>query len=178
MAVQRHLSSGQLTHSFDSLDHSPEGLALGEFLRQAREARGITLQEISRTTKIPSRHLDALEHGDLAAIPSGPYRRGEIKAYAKVVGLDANVALARLDRAEQVPAPPSRNAPAGAARRIASPRRTLQRVGAVGGIAIASALGLIVLSRDASDGVTAPPVAHAPVTASTADSRAPAVEAV
>jgi hypothetical protein len=91
-------------------DYTPDGAAFGEFLRQARERRGLTLQQISHETKIPWRHLDALEHGQLNAVPGGTYRRGEIRAYAEVVGLDKTVALERLDRALQssvapVPAP-------------------------------------------------------------------------
>src|ERR1700704_3575335 len=78
--------------------------ALGEFLRQARERRGLTLQQISKETRIPWRHLDALEHDNLAAIPGGFYRRAEIRAYAEVVHLDQNLALARLYRALRAPA--------------------------------------------------------------------------
>ena len=82
-------------------DGSPDGAAFGEFLRQARERRGLTIQQISHETKIPWRHLDALEHGQLNAVPGGTYRRGEIRAYAEVVGLDKALALERLDRALQ-----------------------------------------------------------------------------
>src|ERR1700752_1939217 len=82
-------------------DGSPAGAAFGEFLRQARERRGLTLQQISSETKIPWRHLDALEHGQLDAVPGGTYRRGEIRAYAEVVGIDKALALERLDRALQ-----------------------------------------------------------------------------
>jgi len=72
---------------------------LGEFLRAARERAGLTLQEVSNTTKIPQRHLDAIEHGDISAVPKGPYRRGEVRAFAQAVGLDQKVALAQLDEA-------------------------------------------------------------------------------
>jgi transcriptional regulator with XRE-family HTH domain len=88
-----------------------EVIAFGEFLRTAREQRGITLDQICRETKIPRRHLEALEHGQLAAVPGGTYRRGEIVAYAKVVGLDRNVALHRLERASETL---DRSAPAAA----------------------------------------------------------------
>ena len=72
---------------------------LGEFLRAARERAGLTLQQVSSTTKIPQRHLDALEHGDISVVPKGPYRRGEVRAFAQAVGLDQKVALAQLDEA-------------------------------------------------------------------------------
>jgi cytoskeleton protein RodZ len=71
----------------------------GEFLRDARERRGLTLQEIARETRIPFRHLDALEHGHLDEVPSGMYRRAEIRAYADAVGLDRSLALAQLEHA-------------------------------------------------------------------------------
>lgn len=78
----------------------------GEFLRDARERRGMTLQQIARETRIPFRHLDALEHGRLDAVPSGMYRRAEIRAYADAVGLDRNLALAQLEHAlESTPGP-------------------------------------------------------------------------
>ena len=60
----------------------------GEFLRDARERRGLTIQQIASETRIPWRHLDALEHGNLDAVPGGVYRRAEIRAYADAVGLD------------------------------------------------------------------------------------------
>lgn len=108
------------TASASLLDGTPDGAAFGEFLRQARERRGLTLQQISSETKIPWRHLDALEHGQLDAVPGGTYRRGEIRAYAEVVGLDKATALERLDRALEastiVPAPPRRTAPVAPSR--------------------------------------------------------------
>jgi cytoskeletal protein RodZ len=79
--------------------------AFGDFLRHAREQRGLTLQEIARETRIPWRHLDALEHGNLAAVPSGMYRRAEIRAYADAVGLDRSLALEQLEHALEVAAP-------------------------------------------------------------------------
>ena len=88
----------------------------GEYLRGARERRGLTLQQIARETRIPFRHLDALERGHLDAVPGGMYRRAEIRAYADAVGLDRSLALAHLEQAlestaapaaTQPPAPPS-----------------------------------------------------------------------
>jgi cytoskeletal protein RodZ len=79
--------------------HDGEGVSCGEFLRRARERRGLTLQQIAQGTKIPLRHLNALERDEFAALPGGMYRRAEVRAYADAVGLDRNVALAWLDRA-------------------------------------------------------------------------------
>jgi PEGA domain-containing protein/helix-turn-helix protein len=88
---------------------SSESVRFGEFLRHAREHRGLTIQQISYETKIPSRHLDALELGRLFEVPGGAYRRGEIIAYAKAVGLDRRLALDELERVMQTlesPEPP------------------------------------------------------------------------
>ena len=70
----------------------------GEWLRRAREARGLTLDDITRETKIPLRNLEALEHGNLGVMPTF-YQRAEVRAIAKVVGVDEGLAVDRLDSA-------------------------------------------------------------------------------
>jgi cytoskeletal protein RodZ len=87
------------------LPEQTDVVEFGDFLRHAREQRGLTLQQIARETRIPWRHLDALEHGNLAAVPSGMYRRAEIRAYADAVGLDKGMALAQLEHALEVTEP-------------------------------------------------------------------------
>jgi len=74
---------------------------LGELLRRARESRGLTLEQISNQTKIPYRHLQALEQ--LAAVPGEFYRRAEIRAYAQAVRLDEKVVLAEFERESKLP---------------------------------------------------------------------------
>jgi cytoskeletal protein RodZ len=91
------------------LPEQTDVVAFGDFLRHAREQRGLTLQQIARETRIPWRHLDALEHGDLAAVPSGMYRRAEIRAYADAVGLDRGLALAQLEHALEYTEPHARD---------------------------------------------------------------------
>jgi transcriptional regulator with XRE-family HTH domain len=81
------------------LPHPFGTTAFGDFLRSARERRGLTIQQIAHETKIPQRLLESLEHGDLGAIPAGMYQRAEIRAYAKAVGLDQALALSELERA-------------------------------------------------------------------------------
>ena len=81
------------------LQHHPRGAHFGEFLRNARERRGLTLRDVSNETKIPWRHLEAFEHGDLTVVRNRMYRRAEVRAYAQAVGLDQSVALAELENA-------------------------------------------------------------------------------
>ncbi|HEY0544239.1 MAG TPA: RodZ domain-containing protein [Pyrinomonadaceae bacterium] len=67
--------------------------SFGEQLRLAREARGISLREISEQTRISTRYLEAIESGDLKRLPGGIFNRSFIKAYAKYVGYDEKEAL-------------------------------------------------------------------------------------
>lgn len=61
---------------------------IGARLRHAREARGLTLDAISRSTRVQPRILSAIERNDSATLPPRPYGRGFVRAYASEVGLD------------------------------------------------------------------------------------------
>jgi len=61
---------------------------LGTRLRQAREARGVSLREIATTTKISVAALEALERDDYSRLPGGIFSRAFVRAYALAVGLD------------------------------------------------------------------------------------------
>jgi transcriptional regulator with XRE-family HTH domain len=140
--------------------------ALGDLLREARERRCLTLAEVSSETKIPRRHLEALERGNLAALPEGIYRRGEIRAYARAVHLDEDLALSQLERAlqplppvEPAPEVPRRERPAaarGPAWRVRGITVSLVAVGVVGilgGLAADALIWRGVWGRDAAPGI-------------------------
>jgi cytoskeleton protein RodZ len=61
---------------------------VGAALRDAREQRGLSLEELSRTTKIRVATLRALECNQIDTLPGGIFIRGFLKAYARQVGLD------------------------------------------------------------------------------------------
>ena len=63
-------------------------MTIGEQLRNARRARGITIEQIASVTKISPSVLRALEADDLAKLPGWVFTRGFLKAYAREVGLD------------------------------------------------------------------------------------------
>jgi transcriptional regulator with XRE-family HTH domain len=67
--------------------------SLGEQLRRAREARGVTLREISEHTRITMRHLEAIEADEYKHLPGGIFNKSFIKAYARQVGFDEGRAL-------------------------------------------------------------------------------------
>ena len=82
-------------------EQTPEGGAragggdgsLGEQLRRAREARGVTLREISEQTRITMRHLEAIESDDYKNLPGGIFNKSFIKSFARQVGFDEMRAL-------------------------------------------------------------------------------------
>lgn len=60
----------------------------GARLQRAREAAGMSREEVCAILRIPERHLVAIEAGDYAALPARTYAVGFSRSYAKVVGLD------------------------------------------------------------------------------------------
>ncbi|MBI1404470.1 MAG: DUF4115 domain-containing protein [Porphyrobacter sp.] len=60
----------------------------GARLRAAREARRLDLAHIAAESRIPQRHLEAIEAGDFGALPSRTYAIGFSRTYAKLLGLD------------------------------------------------------------------------------------------
>jgi len=97
MATIHHVQTpGGWTHP--AAHQNNRSSRFGEWLMQARTARGLTLEDISRETKIPLRNLEALEHGNLGVIPAF-YQRAEVRAIARAVGVDERLALGRLDTA-------------------------------------------------------------------------------
>src|SRR6187551_3010950 len=69
---------------------SAEVVTAGQRLREAREAKGVSLEEIAAQTRIPTRHLASLEIGDWDKLPAATYSIGFAKNYASIVGLDRN----------------------------------------------------------------------------------------
>jgi transcriptional regulator with XRE-family HTH domain len=72
---------------------------VGAQLRTAREARGQTLEDIGKQTRIPVRLLVQIEDGRLEGMPAAPYSAGFVKSYARAVDLDP-IALSQEFRAE------------------------------------------------------------------------------
>lgn len=68
-------------------------LTLGEKLRQAREARGITISEVAEQTRISALYLESIENNDYRTLPGGIFNKGFVKSYAKYVGVDEKEAI-------------------------------------------------------------------------------------
>ena len=72
---------------------------VGQRLRAAREAKGLSIEEVASTTRIPTRHLLSLEQSEWSNLPAPTYSVGFAKNYATAVGLD-KVEIAERLRAE------------------------------------------------------------------------------
>jgi cytoskeletal protein RodZ len=89
----------------------PDVAGPGATLRKAREARRLELSHIAAETRIPLRHLEAIEAGDFESLPSRAYAIGFSRTYAKAVGLD-DVAITEAVRAELADGSMRRTVPA------------------------------------------------------------------
>jgi cytoskeletal protein RodZ len=61
---------------------------LGQRLKQAREEKNITLEQLQGITKIQKRYLQNIEDGNYDALPGVFYARAFVKQYSEAVGLD------------------------------------------------------------------------------------------
>jgi cytoskeletal protein RodZ len=131
---QRAMATVHLVKTPDQWMHQASQQAdgrtgFGQWLKRAREARGLTLADITRETKIPLRNLEALEHGDLGFVPAF-YERAEVRAIARAVGVDEGLAIGRLDSAITPAEPQSRP-------RVSSPDRSVPLSAVLGAVSLA-----------------------------------------
>jgi cytoskeleton protein RodZ len=69
---------------------------LGTILREAREARGLTLAQVQEKIRIGTKFLDALETGKYEQLPTPVHTRGYLRNYARFLELDPKPLLERL----------------------------------------------------------------------------------
>lgn len=69
--------------------------SIGEFFRQVRETKGLTIDEVSSKTRIRSDFVRALEEGNFAKLPDQVFARGFVRSYARSLGLDEEDAIHR-----------------------------------------------------------------------------------
>src|SRR5579863_1087459 len=72
----------------------PQVASFGAQLKQEREQRGVTLDDISLSTKIGTRMLRALEEEHFDQLPGGIFNKGFIRAYARTLGMDEEQVIA------------------------------------------------------------------------------------
>jgi len=69
--------------------------SLGIHLREEREKKGITIEQVASATKVSVRLLHALEADQYSDLPAAPFVRGFVTSYCRFVGLDDKDVLTR-----------------------------------------------------------------------------------
>ena len=72
--------------------------SIGEFFRQVRETKGLTVDEVASKTRIRTDFVKALEEGNFAKLPDQVFARGFVRSYARSLGLDEDDAIHRFDQ--------------------------------------------------------------------------------
>ena len=145
--------------------------SVGERLRAAREAKGLSLEDIATQTRIPRRHLESIEAADWDKLPAPTYTIGFARSYATAVGLE------RADIGDQLRGEMGGQRPTTTASEVfepADPARTMPKGLVIG--AIAAVIVLVLLMSWLSNRSLEPgdePASEAPATAPPAQPAAP-----
>jgi len=78
-------------------NNQPEQVSVGEALRVAREAAGLSLNEVADRLKLSLRQLDAIERDDFEALPGPTFVRGFVRNYARFLEIDSGPLMEALD---------------------------------------------------------------------------------
>jgi len=64
------------------------GHAVGRLLRNQREARGLSIEDVARNLRIRRPYIEAIEQGRFEQLPGAAYIPAFLRAYARHIGLD------------------------------------------------------------------------------------------
>ena len=80
---------------------------LGQILSQARENKGLTVEDVQQATRINAHYIEALENGEYEVLPTPVHVRGFLRNYARYLSLDPAPLLERYETYQsQQPLPP------------------------------------------------------------------------
>jgi len=99
---------------------------IGQLLKQARQRKRKTINQIEKETKIPRTTLEALETDDFVHLPETTPVKGFIRNYAQLVGLDPKEAIAVFRRDRQI-SEPEEILPQGLAKPLNEPSSSLRK---------------------------------------------------
>ena len=125
----------------DAAPRDEEG-SFGRALAAAREGRGLTQADVAAQLRLHVRQVKAIEEEDLAALPAGPFVRGYVRNYAKLVDLPAEPLLSLLN-ARSRPTEPLRAEGEGA--KAISPIQRMPREPISGRLVIGGAVVALVV---------------------------------
>jgi cytoskeleton protein RodZ len=117
--------------------------SVGTYLRELRQRRGVSLEEIARTTRVAQRYLESLESDAFEALPSPVFTRGFIRAYCQALGEPPDAALAAYEARET--SEPREPQPPVAARQISASSRAVDTEPRGRGAVLVSFVLLVVL---------------------------------
>ncbi len=80
---------------------------IGEIIRANRLDRGLTLEALSKTTRIDSRYIHALEENEFKKLPSITFTKGFVRNLAQALGKDPGEWVALLRRDYQADSSPT-----------------------------------------------------------------------
>lgn len=146
---------------------APETGSVGSQLYAAREAAGLSLTEIATRTRVPIRHLEAIEASNYSALPGSTYTIGFTRSYAKALGLDETALLTELR--QELAEGGYQNVARTPEYEPADPARVPSRPLAWGAAALAIALIIVYFIwrsfalAPVAEGDAAKPVAEAPI---------------
>lgn len=89
--------TGIVLEMTENTEQRNTGMKIGDLLKEAREAKSLSIDAISRHTKINCTNLEALENNDKDSLPNIAYVKGFVKSYSRIVDVDTNHALQLLD---------------------------------------------------------------------------------
>ena len=137
----------------------------GARFKEARESRGVSLDQIAAETRISTRFLLAIENEEFQLLPGGIFNRGFVRSYAEKIGLDPDQAVAEYERLAQTREPVETTvAPAPQEKKS---QRNLYPV-AIGGLVLLIIIFYVVTRESSNTAQTAsapPPAASVPAPA-------------
>lgn len=158
-------------------------LSIGQTLRAAREAQGMSLDDVAAHLRLMHRQIEAMESDDFASLGQSVFARGFVRNYARLLGLVPENLLARMGGAPAEAAPITQAEPPPPAAWLTSPWLILMLLGTLIVVAVPVALYLWLNSEGEDDlpsrqpsamqRESAPAVVPAPV-AAPAEASAPA----
>jgi cytoskeletal protein RodZ len=75
---------------------------VGSFLHQLREAKHMSIEEISRTTRVPASSVERIEADRFDELPGEVFVRGFLTSYARALGVPPEGVLARYTASRRV----------------------------------------------------------------------------
>ena len=78
--------------------------SVGQILREAREAQNMTLEDVAMRLRLMHRQVEAMEMDDFGSLGQPVFARGFVRNYARLMGLQPETLLARMEGAPAEPA--------------------------------------------------------------------------